>query len=254
VNAGRLPKQAQYQLLETPAEANTLVSLQSKVFLDVSAILYQAVSPHIRPGTRVADLGCFTGALVSWVAENHPDCAVVGVDSNRKAIQFARELAKQPNATFAEWDYAQAGPCPVQPCDILLSTFGVDFSHHIEGARCSLDVSDLRNSDYYRSRREEALPYFRCWKQAAKPEAALLAVLRVPGIDPCLALVDAANDAGWALDLPNSGHVRVDEERFPVFNFRAGPSTQPPTQTQLLGWWGEEEMGTVFNLDCRGFS
>jgi hypothetical protein len=115
----------------------------------------------------------------------------------------------------------------------------------------SLDVSDLRKSDYYRVRKEEALPYFRCWKQAARPEAVLLAVFRVTGIDPCIALVDAAHEAGWGLDLAKSGHVRVDEERFPVFNFQAHPSTQPPTQNELLGWWGEEEMSTDFNATYK---
>jgi SAM-dependent methyltransferase len=249
--AGDVPRQALYELMETPAEANTLISIQSKVFLDVSAILYLAISPLIRPGTRVADLGCFTGAFASWVADNHPDCAVVGVDNNSKAIRFACELAKQQNAAFVQWDYSRPGQCPVEPCDFLLSTFGIDFHSHNEEAHCSLDVSDLRNSDYYRARKEEALPYFRCWKQAAKPEAALVAALRVRGIEPCLALVDAAHEAGWSLDLSNSSHVRVDEERFPIFHFQADGSTQPPTQNQLLGWWGEEEMGTVFDATYK---
>jgi hypothetical protein len=133
------------------------------------------------------------------------------------------------------------------PCDFLLCTLGIDFNHEAERRHSSLDTADLRNCDRYRFRKEEALPYFTNWKQAAKPEAVLLTVLRVTDIDASLALVDAAHETGWALDIANSAHLQVDGERFAVFNFSGGRAAAPPEQDEILSWWAAQDIASTFD-------
>ena len=51
----------------------------------------------IRPGSRVLDLGCGSGAVALSAALRHPDVTSLGVDSNPRAVQCVRRGAEAHN-------------------------------------------------------------------------------------------------------------------------------------------------------------
>ena len=71
-------------------EANLLRCLSPNVTLDTSYYLYEKALPHLRAGNRIIELACWTGGLSSFIAENHPECMVVGVDRVRRVVELDR--------------------------------------------------------------------------------------------------------------------------------------------------------------------
>lgn len=89
--SGASGSQDVYRFFTTAEEANLFISQQSPVMLDTSVLIYERLLPHLSSGVRVADLGCFTGGFVGWMAGRHPDCHFVGFDCNPKATPESPE-------------------------------------------------------------------------------------------------------------------------------------------------------------------
>ncbi len=49
------------------------------------------ILPHVKPGARVLEVGCYTGYLLSRIAAAVPDATVVGLDPSRFAAAVGRE-------------------------------------------------------------------------------------------------------------------------------------------------------------------
>jgi len=51
---------------------------EENIYLVTAYEVYMAMRPLLVPGARIADMGCYTGALVAWLATKHPECQVFG--------------------------------------------------------------------------------------------------------------------------------------------------------------------------------
>lgn len=70
--------------------------------IDEKAIEQQALWAGIKPGMRVADLGCGPGRITSILHKLvQPGGSVVGVDGSQERIQYAREKYGQEGVSFA---------------------------------------------------------------------------------------------------------------------------------------------------------
>ena len=86
----------------------------------------------VRPGKRVLDVACGTGALTLAVADRvGPDGSVVGLDANPEMLEVARR-----KSTAIEWieARAEAMPLPDMSFDAVVSQFGLMFFEDRAGA------------------------------------------------------------------------------------------------------------------------
>jgi SAM-dependent methyltransferase len=214
---------ALYDFFEGLQEANLLRSVNTDVTLDTSYFLYEKAAPFLASGTGVVELGCWTGGLASFIAEQHPQCAVSGVDRARKIIKICKALYRLRNLSFCQWDYRYHKPAAVQPADVLLCSLGTNYNcpHDVYTA---FDSTSVRRADGYKCEKAEALRYFKSWRQAAKPGGVLFAVLRTTTFPRFLAFIDASHEAGWAPAIDEFAMVECagNKECIPLFVFRAG--------------------------------
>jgi len=115
-----------YDFMQDLREANLLRCLSPDVTLDTSYYLYEKSLPHLASGKRIVELACWTGGLSSFIAENHPDCTVVGVDRVPRILELNQAHYGLPNLTFTRWDYRQAKPDELEPADLLLCGLGTN--------------------------------------------------------------------------------------------------------------------------------
>lgn len=212
-----------YDLCEGLQEANLLRSVSTDVTLDTSYSLYEKAVPFLAPGTKVLELGCWTGGLASFIAEQHPECRVTGADRARKIIKICKALYRLRNLSFCRWDYRYHKPPEVHPADVLLCSLGTNYNCPRD-VYTAFDSTSVRGADGYKCEKAEALRYFKSWQQAAKANGILFAVLRTTTFPRFLAFLDAAQEAGWApaIDECNMVECAGNKECIPFFIFRAG--------------------------------
>ena len=248
VHAETLPIKHTYDCMTTLKEANTLITHQAKIFVDVSAHLYTFIKPLLKSGLTVGDLGCYTGVFINWLASKHSECNFVGFDASIKHVNFAREMNKNPNTKFSVWDYTVPNQIGLEPCDVLVSTFGIDFDSKVK-CKYPLDIDNPRKYPSYIAYSKEAYSYFHCWREVIKTEGKLIAVLRIGDIDHLLAVLDAATNAGWGIDLSNSKRIESDDEIFPLLTFTTDNPVQI-SQEALANWWGKEGKSNGLPDNC----
>jgi len=226
-----------YDFMQDLREANLLRCLSPDVTLDTSYYLYEKALPHLTPGKRVVELACWTGGLSSFIAENHPDCAVVGVDRARRIVELNRLHYSLPNLDFMLWDYRHGKPNDLEPADLLLCGLGTN-NDCPPGSYTGLDPLAVRAANGYRREKEEASRYFRNWRQAAKEGAILLTVLRVGTFPRFLAFMDAAQEAGWTALVEQFAFAQCpsNKEAIPSLAFTARPSEPISEETALSHW------------------
>lgn len=226
-----------YDFMQDLREANLLRCLSPDVTLDTSYYLYEKVLPHLTAGKRVIELACWTGGLSSFIAENHPDCTVTGVDRARRIVELDRLHYDMPNLEFVLWDYRQAMPNELMPADVLLCALGTH-NHCPPGIYATCDPLKVRASDGYQREFLEAIPYFQNWRQAAKDDALLFSVLRVHTFPRFLAFVDAAQESGWAPLVEQFACVACpsNNESIPSLVFAARPSSAMSEDVALSHW------------------
>lgn len=81
----------------------------------------------VRPGERVLDLGCGTGALAAHLVAAHPEQRVTGVDLSGAMLDEARsKLAGAPHVRFVQAD-ARALTLPDAAFDVVLSASALHY-------------------------------------------------------------------------------------------------------------------------------
>ncbi|MBX9583418.1 MAG: class I SAM-dependent methyltransferase [Gemmataceae bacterium] len=231
-----------YDFMQDLREANLLRCLSPDVTLDTSYHLYEKALPLLTPGKRLIELACWTGGLSSFVAHNHPDCTVVGVDRARHIVELNRVHYRLPNLGFVPWDYRTDKPGGLEPADVLLCGLGTN-NDCPPGTYSPRDPLTVRDSAGYRREKEEGSRYFAHWRQAARDGAVLLTVLRVFTFARFLAFIDAAQEAGWS---PLFEHLQLvqcpgNKESIPSLRLAARPS-QPVSEDVALSHWASTWM------------
>lgn len=226
-----------YDFVQDMREANLLDCLRPNVTLDTSYHLYEKALPHLTAGRRVIELGCWTGGLSSFLAENHADCHVTGVDRARRIIELDRSHYCLPNLQFTLWDYREAKPNELQPADLLLCGLGTN-NDCPRGINANCDPLRVRESEGYKRGRYEAVRYFRNWRQVARDGALLLAVLRITTFPRFLSFIDAAQEAGWTPLVDQFSFVAcpTNKESIPSMPFAARPC-EPVSEDAVLSQW-----------------
>jgi SAM-dependent methyltransferase len=268
VHAGRLPISATYANVTTLKEANMLMSHQAGAMIVAFTAVADAVEKRLVSGARAVDLGCWTGALASWIGSQHPDVSVVGVDSLVAVICMAQGIALPRNVTFAVWDYArELAPDGLGKFDVLVSTFGIDFPpfellfdtevrEHVlvstsgidfpTEERRSLDMNALRQALGYHRFREYVQPCFSKWREVAQPGATLATVLRLSGVEFGLAAIDGATEVGWSWLPHSSCFVRTADETFPCLVFEKSSRRHGLMADKIpLSWWAGMDVTTI---------
>ncbi|WP_126415811.1 class I SAM-dependent methyltransferase [Trueperella bialowiezensis] len=64
-----------------------------------AVLLRKAPLPDLAPGSTIVDLGCGWGPLTLALAANYPDCRVIGVDVNERALELAKVNAERAGFT-----------------------------------------------------------------------------------------------------------------------------------------------------------
>lgn len=216
---------AVYDFAQDVVEANLLRSMDPDVTLATSLELYKRCVPLIRPGCRIIELGCWTGALASFIASRHPQCIVEGVDRAARIIELDRKHYSHPNLAFQTWNYRQEKPETLEPSDVLLC--GLGNSNLADGEYEMERPINVRQTVGYRKHKEDYLLYFRSWRSAAKPGGCLLAFLRILStFGRFIAFLDAAVEAGWQPDFNQwfALTIQTTKERFPFVHFVAAKS------------------------------
>src|SRR5262249_106346 len=86
----------------------------------------------LRPGDRVLEIGCGTGALLMLISRAQPALELTGLDPDAKALQRARRKARTaPTAMRLDRGFSDALPYPDASFDRVFSCFML---HHLEGA------------------------------------------------------------------------------------------------------------------------
>jgi SAM-dependent methyltransferase len=226
-----------YDFMQDLREANLLRCLSPDVTLDTSYYLYEKVLPHLARGKRVIELACWTGGLSSFIAENHPDCIVTGVDRAKRIVELDRLHFSLPNLDFMVWDYRHSKPNELEPADLLLCGLGTN-NDCPPGIYATCNPLKVRDADGYQREKDEAVRYFRNWRRAAKNGAILFTVLRVITFPRFLAFMDAAQESGWAPLVEQFAFVKCpsNRESIPSLVFAAQPST-PMEEDMALSHW-----------------
>ena len=186
-----------------------------------------------RPGERVLDIGCGSGATALLLGEAvGPDGMVTGVDVSQPMLKLARTRTQAKNIRFLE---ADAGTFPFQPeFDLIFSRFGVMFFVDPVAAFANI----RKGAD------EAARLAFICWRAVAENEWASLPyriakpfLPEQPAVDPNapgpFAFADAARLRGI---LETAGFSDVRIEPFQGFmNLGHAPAQAAFQSTNLMG-------------------
>ena len=85
--AGPSAEIAFYDLTAQPRSVPALYSQRYEYYLQVGS----RVARHLQGATSVLDVGCGIGILTMFYAQQHPNCAVLGVDRSPASIDLARQ-------------------------------------------------------------------------------------------------------------------------------------------------------------------
>src|SRR2546429_9251440 len=114
---------------ESEMELTRLIE-QSRV---VSLAVGDLLPPSLDPSTlhRVLDIGCGPGDWCVEVAEMFPSCEVLGIDSSRKMVEYAKAQAQSRNVTNVQFQVTHAlhtpYDFPAQSFDLINSRFSASF-------------------------------------------------------------------------------------------------------------------------------
>ncbi len=217
-----------YSLPKSLREAATLFSLDGSAALATSSYMASVLNSCIRPGMKVADMGCGIAALISWLAGQHPTVQFQGIEVAENLVKAASERFKSGNLTIVCRDYEVLAQ-EQRDFDLLFSIFGMETATASFGAHFALDIDDMRESSGHKQLVAAFCSVLRPWRSVARDGAELLMFVRADSPQALLAIVDAAALAGWAWRMDASrfeeichvGNTSVVAEKIPFIAFDA---------------------------------
>lgn len=151
---------------------------------------------RLRPGSRVLEVGCGTGALLEQVARACPDCAITGVDPVPEMLAVARRRLPERVALSQAW--AEKLPFGAAGFDLLVSC---NMFHYIRQPREAL--AEMRR--VLRPGGELVITdwcddYLACRLCDAYLRITSPAHFRMYGRDDCVGLLEASGFPGATVD------------------------------------------------------
>ena len=114
-----------YDLIAERSLAGYVHSQKRPYILDTAALMHALIN-QLEVEGRVLDFGCHIGYHAHWLATQHPELSVQGVDLSREAIKVAQtKSSKVPNLAFSHVKSTQA---PEGVYDIVFASDALDFS------------------------------------------------------------------------------------------------------------------------------
>jgi hypothetical protein len=80
-----------YDLTAQPRSVPALYSQRFEYYLQVGSLVMR----HFDGAPTALDLGCGIGILTTFYAQQHPDCAILGIDRSPASIALARQRAQE---------------------------------------------------------------------------------------------------------------------------------------------------------------
>lgn len=232
MRAGEVGIAELYRCMDSLTSAHVLFSHQTNVSLDIYAAMVAALSRLEPAPESILDCGCGTGVFARWLAEHFPAAQVTGCDRAEHFVRVASE--RQSAADFQVWSYEAGAPTPTL-FDALIACLGIDFPN-VDYPQLE-DGHSWRSSNHYRERVAYLTPIFRAWRSCAVDKGVLLTILRVPGPEELLPLIDAATTAGWKLDHDHFERVLVGGwEHIPFCRFTVAEPNMMSEMEILLCW------------------
>jgi SAM-dependent methyltransferase len=250
VARGRFPISHLYDCMKTIEQAHLLFSHQSHLAVCAYGWLLARVKQRGKKIASVADLGCATGLLANFIAEDCPEINVTGFDRHTRFIGWARERFQRPNLRFEMWDYAaeaKNGP----KFDMLVTSLGIDFpAHHLPVGE---GIERIRDRECYEFILAGAQREFNGWAKIAKPETTLAAILRIPDVATFVAVADAAGKAGWSIQLDACRSLTLKGETFSGLMFSFGEPVQLD-ESDLVSYWLTRDLLETPLRDAAAFA
>lgn len=236
MRAGEVGIAELYRCVDSLASAHLLFSHQADISVDIYTAIAGALS-ELKPAPEsILDCGCGTGVFARWLAESFPTAQVVGCDREEHFVRIASE--RQSAANFQVWNYESRAPTPTL-FEALIACLGIDFPH-VDYPQLE-DGQPWRSSQHYRDRTAYLTPIFRSWRSCAAEKSILLTILRVPGPEEFLPLIDAATTAGWKFDQDHFERILVGGwERMPFCTLTTAEPHMMSEMEILLRWQQED--------------
>jgi len=223
-----------YDTVTTREQAHLLFSHQSDTMVECFAWMAENLLKSMKGTKRVAEVGCATGLLSGALTrmEEFAGITFTGFDREEHFLQLARE-AGDP-IEYIAWDYS-CEDAPSGGYDLVMANLAIDFNSSVPRHH-EIAATSLRGIEAYDSVNAECAQSLRNWRQLSSDGGTLLAILRLPSLLEFLALVDAAADAGWRIDLDRLEWIEVDQERIPAMVFQAGDPCTLEEQVLASAW------------------
>lgn len=105
--------------LEASGKEGRRLSAQARAFVDLEL---PELLKKIPAQARIADFGCGTGVISAALAMHLPEAAIVGLDPDEKALEFARaEGAGLKNLQFERYGFGQKEAPQAGPFDVAFT-------------------------------------------------------------------------------------------------------------------------------------
>lgn len=239
---GLEPIGSMYDFIETDKLANLLFSHQGDLVCESHLKVLEDVIKRAHGKISIADLGCWSGCLASFIGTKLPESKIVGFDRLERMVQIAEANKSSENCRFEQWDYTGEHTALSSEFDVLYSLIGIEqLFDHFDNWGPSL--SQIRTSEGYKRVRDNVSKYTRAWRGIAKQHAALFTMLRIPALEVFIPVIDAFAVSGWSWLPSESFKIKADSEILPYLAFQAtdNQSTCCDISPEQLALWFEED-------------
>lgn len=226
-----------YSVPETLAEAALFFSPQAHVNSACGQHLYRTIKPYLRPGIKIADMGCGLGSWTRWVAEHHTETEVTGFDRHDVMLTIAKSVAKPSNCHFVESDFVELSAA-YGSFDLIVSLLGIDFNApaiipHLDTLFPEDSTKNSLTEHFARTFASVASG----WKRILAPKGSINAVLALPSFELWYGCVAGAASLDLKLNLEASSCIAVGKQRYPLLVFEVVSEPVVMDLDILLDWW-----------------